>query len=77
MATWQFDFHLLPARAVRERFGTVPVTITPDQFEGENWWAAPTLVTTFNGSSRGFYPGLAVRAKERVWIGYRCAVAVA
>lgn len=38
MATWQFDCHLLPLRAVQEQFVTIPLTITREQFDAIAWW---------------------------------------
>ena len=43
MATWQFDFHLIPAHGIRKHFGTVPVTIAPEEFDRVNWWVGSDL----------------------------------
>ena len=39
MATWQFDFQLVPRSEVERRFGTIPLTISEDDYEAVNWWA--------------------------------------
>lgn len=39
MAIWQFDFHLVPRLEVGRRFGTIPLTISEDDYETVNWWA--------------------------------------
>jgi hypothetical protein len=38
MATWQFDFHFLPAEMVRRRYGAVPVTMTREDLDDVTWW---------------------------------------
>jgi len=38
VATWQFDFHLIPASSVERRFQAVPVTIAREQYDRTDWW---------------------------------------
>jgi hypothetical protein len=40
MATWQFDFHVVPKSALERRFGDLPVAISEADYDKENWWAA-------------------------------------
>ena len=38
MATWQFDFHLVPRITVERQYGGVPVTLSKDDYDETNWW---------------------------------------
>jgi len=38
MATWQYDFHLLPSEGVVRRYRTIPVVISQSDFDQEQWW---------------------------------------
>jgi hypothetical protein len=38
MATWQFDFHLIPASSVQRQFRAVPVTIPGEDYDRIDWW---------------------------------------
>jgi hypothetical protein len=39
MATWQFDFHVVPEGGVANFFGTTPLVIDAEAFVDHNWWA--------------------------------------
>jgi hypothetical protein len=39
MATWQFDFHFVPASDIRQHFRAVPVTISAEEYDRLKWWA--------------------------------------
>lgn len=43
MATWQFDLHLLPSRAVTATHGGVPLTIFREDFDKGDWWRDVTI----------------------------------
>jgi hypothetical protein len=38
VATWQFDFHLVPALSIERHFRVVPVTISEEQYDLVSWW---------------------------------------
>ena len=38
MATWQYDFHLLPSAGVVSSYQTIPVVISQSDFDQEQWW---------------------------------------
>ena len=38
MATWQFDFHLIPASSVDRHFHTTPVAIGQQDYDAVPWW---------------------------------------
>lgn len=38
MATWQFDFHLIPEAGVLRHYGASPAVIPQRAFDDENWW---------------------------------------
>lgn len=38
MATWQFDFHLLPSAAVSDFYRGTPLTIPHADFDNHAWW---------------------------------------
>ena len=44
MATWQFDFHLIPASSVEARFRAVPVTIPAEEYDRVDWWEGIDLL---------------------------------
>src|SRR5690348_7117694 len=37
MATWQFDFHMLPAKVVSSFYQSTPLTIPRADFESQEW----------------------------------------
>lgn len=39
MAIWQLKLSFLPEPAIRERFGTVSISLLQSQMDGEEWWA--------------------------------------
>ena len=43
MAIWQFDFYLLPASSVEQRFRAVPVTVSADEYDRVRWWEGINL----------------------------------
>jgi hypothetical protein len=38
VATWQFDFHLIPASNVERRFRVMPVTLSVEEYDRVDWW---------------------------------------
>ena len=44
MATWQFDFHLVPATAVERHWPVVPLTISADEYDQLDWWSGTELL---------------------------------
>lgn len=38
MATWQFDFHFIPASSIERRFRAMPVTIPHEEYDRGEWW---------------------------------------
>jgi len=38
MATWQYDMHLIPKRALVERFGVLPSHLPRKEWESSEWW---------------------------------------
>lgn len=38
MATWQRDYFFVPVLKLREVYGSVPMTISKDDFYGHSWW---------------------------------------
>jgi hypothetical protein len=43
VATWQFDFHLIPASSVERRFRVMPVALPVEEYDGTDWWEACEL----------------------------------
>jgi hypothetical protein len=43
VATWQFDFHLIPAPSVNRRFRVTPVTLSAEEYDRFDWWAGVDL----------------------------------
>jgi hypothetical protein len=43
VATWQFDFHLIPAASVARLSPAQPLTISPEQYDSVDWWAGVDL----------------------------------
>ncbi len=39
MAIWQFRLDLIPEKAIRSKYGTLPITIPADMAENFHWWA--------------------------------------
>lgn len=44
MATWQFDFHLIPASSVDRRFRVMPVTLPVAEYDRVDWWEGLDLL---------------------------------
>jgi hypothetical protein len=38
MATWQFDFHMIPSEVILHRYGTTPIVISRSDFDQDGWW---------------------------------------
>ncbi len=38
MATWQYEFIVVPREPIRQAFGEVPKEIEPEAFDSRNWW---------------------------------------
>ena len=38
MATWQYDFFLVPKGAIENKFGEIPFHIDYTRYEDEDWW---------------------------------------
>ena len=47
MATWQYDFHLLPSDGVVHRYQTIQITISQSDFDQEQWWERSALPDDF------------------------------
>jgi hypothetical protein len=59
VATWQFDFHLVPRMAVGRQFGGVPLTLSRSDYDDGNWWAAHDAGFSFVSDPEGFLRRLA------------------
>jgi len=42
MAIWQYSLHFLPRLAVLERYSQIPLTISQNDFDDEEWWQSAT-----------------------------------
>jgi hypothetical protein len=56
VATWQFDFHLVPRTNIERRFDGVPVTLSKEDYDQTNWWNGTDLLHEFEVSLSALLP---------------------
>jgi hypothetical protein len=56
MATWQFDFYLLPRSKIIERYSSVPPHVSAEEFAAMDWWSGVTLLADYDSMLGSFLP---------------------
>ena len=67
MATWQFDFHLIPKKNVERLVGCVPLTIARHDLDDLDWWAGVSVPDIEGELSRLLPKGEAWTAGQELW----------
>lgn len=68
MATWQFDFHFIPAASVEQRFRVTPVTLSVADYDRVDWWKASDLLRDIEEDlSRLLPPGRSWDSERATW----------
>ena len=56
MATWQFDFHLLPRSKILERYSRAPAQLSDEEFTAIDWWSGFALPGGYDSVLESFLP---------------------
>jgi hypothetical protein len=68
VATWQFDFHLIPASSVATQFSVVPIVIPAEEYDRVNWWEGLDLLHDIEADLSGLLPrGRSWDSKQETW----------
>lgn len=57
MATWQFDFHLIPRKKLLALFGEMPSSLDEETFNTVEWWKDSPLPADYENIIASFLPG--------------------
>src|SRR6266446_3536837 len=64
VATWQFDFHVLPGAAVASMYGAVPLRIPRSDFDSGKWWDSTITPTSLETDIATLLPSLESWSKD-------------
>jgi hypothetical protein len=68
VATWQFDFHLIPASSVDRHFLATPVTLDEQEYDAVPWWQGFREVANFEDDLSKLLPtGRSWHSRTRAW----------
>jgi len=68
MATWHFDFHLVPRSELERRFGDTPLTVSEADYRQSNWWTEAEATSDLIKDLSSVLPeGRSWNSEQKTW----------